>query len=173
MPLAAAVRNSLYLYLSACDKNTLCYSLEKKTCSATLSWTPHLPELLEGFSMKNVLKPMVFFSLGVVFCFHLSLCLYFHRLWGTLILLLAFSSQTSSHALRGYNYFYLRRKSFLKNNDLQRVKMHSVDCLWSLEIHPQFRVFLGHWFFCFGGGGVQTYAPVLLHCVSFCFLISL
>lgn len=61
MPLAAAVRNSLYLYLSACDKNTLCYSLEKKTCSATLSWTPHLPELLEGFSMKNVLKPMFFF----------------------------------------------------------------------------------------------------------------
>lgn len=59
-------QNSLYLYLSACGKNTGCYVLEKKTCSATVSWMPHLPELLEGFSLRNVLKPMCFFSWGSV-----------------------------------------------------------------------------------------------------------
>lgn len=57
-------------FLSTCYENTLCYVLEKKTCSTSLCWIPHF-------------LPPAFFSQGrVLFSFKSA---YFHRLWGTLI----------------------------------------------------------------------------------------
>lgn len=77
----------------------------------------------------------------------------FSQFLGTLIFLPAFQPQTSSHAMRDYHCTCLRKKKKEKYySDSYRAKIHSVDCLGSLENLTQFRVFLGQWFFYFGGG---------------------
>lgn len=95
---------------------------------------------------------------------------------GTLIFLPAFSPQTSSHAVRGYHCTCLRKKKKIKKNiilicaepryilliawGLQRT-LHTSGYFWV----SKFSILMVE--------SVQTYAPVLLYCVCFCFLLGL